>query len=255
MSIDTTTTESLSNIEKREKTITSSQAKIEKIEADCQVIKDSITEYINNMNTKTKEIDEKTKKFTEETQNIINKNIEQTKEIDRQLELATGVGLFASFNKRKSDLEVGQWIWLGILIIALLLLIGFSIWITLEFKKIDWQNVNWFIDVILKATLSMPVLYLVAFVTDRYTKERRLLEEYAFKSTISLALKPYFDMVSNTGITNEERQFLIKSIENVFSTPTDKVYRTKECQNKIDVSHLAELTETVNQLKNQINEK
>ena len=61
---NTTTTESLSNIEKREKTITSSQAKIEKIEADCQVIKDSITEYINNMNTKTKEIDEKTKKFT-----------------------------------------------------------------------------------------------------------------------------------------------------------------------------------------------
>lgn len=248
----TSTTDSLDNISTREKSIIASQAKIEKIEADLQVLKDSIDEYTENMSDKTKEIDEKIKKFSTETQSIIEKNTTQSEEIDRQLELATGAGLFSSFDKRRKDLETGQWVWLGVLILSIIILIIFSVWLTYQFKQIDWQNVNWFIDVILKASVSMPILYLVAFVTDRYTKERRLLEEYAFKSTISLALKPYFDMVVSSNITDNERQFLIRSIENVFSTPTDKVYRTKECQNKIDIAHLTELTENVKQLENKI---
>ena len=243
-----TTTESLTNIDKREKSITTSQAKIEKIEADCQVIKDAIVEYIDNMNLKTKEIDEKTKKYNEDTQKIIKTNKEQTEEISRQLELATGVGLFAAFKKRKDELEIGQWIWLGILVVAIFIFIGFSCWLVGEFQKIDWSNVNWFVDIFLKITASTPVLYLVAFVTDRYTKERRLLEEYAFKSTISLALKPYFDMVSSNQITDEEREFLIKSIENIFATPTDKVYRTKECQNKVAITHLSEGVDNIKNL-------
>lgn len=248
----TSTADSIDNIATREKSIVASQAKIEKIEADLQVLKDSIDEYTENMSDKTKEIDEKIKKFSTETQSIIEKNTIQTEEIGRQLELATGAGLFSSFDKRRKDLEIGQWVWLGVLILSITMLIIFSIWLTCQFKQIDWQNVNWFIDVILKASVSMPILYLVAFVTDRYTKERRLLEEYAFKSTISLALKPYFDMVASNNITDDERQFLIRSIENVFSTPTDKVYRTKECQNKIDIAHLTELTENVKQLENKI---
>lgn len=243
-----TTTESLTNIDKREKSITTSQAKIEKIEADCQVIKDAIVEYIDNMNLKTKEIDEKTKKYNEDTQKIIKTNKEQTEEISRQLELATGVGLFAAFKKRKDELEIGQWIWLGILVVSIFIFIGFSCWLVGEFQKIDWSNVNWFVDIFLKITASTPVLYLVAFVTDRYTKERRLLEEYAFKSTISLALKPYFDMVSSNQITDEEREFLIKSIENIFATPTDKVYRTKECQNKVAITHLSEGVDNIKNL-------
>lgn len=248
----TTTADSLDNIATREKSIVASQAKIEKIEADLQVLKDSIDEYTENMSDKTKEMDEKIKKFSTETQSIIEKNTNQSEEIDRQLELATGAGLFSSFDKRRKDLEIGQWVWLGVLILSIVILIIFSVWLTCQFKQINWQNVNWFIDVILKASVSMPILYLVAFVTDRYTKERRLLEEYAFKSTISLALKPYFDMVASNNITDDERQFLIRSIENVFSTPTDKVYRTKECQNKIDIAHLTELTENVKQLENKI---
>ena len=200
------------------------------------------------LNLKTQEIDEKTKKYNEDTQKIIKTNKEQTEEISRQLELATGVGLFAAFKKRKDELEIGQWIWLGILVVSIFIFIGFSCWLVGEFQKIDWSNVNWFVDIFLKITASTPVLYLVAFVTDRYTKERRLLEEYAFKSTISLALKPYFDMVSSNQITDEEREFLIKSIENIFATPTDKVYRTKECQNKVAITHLSEGVDNIKNL-------
>ncbi len=236
------TTESIDNIATREKSIITSQAKIEKIGADLQVLKDSINEYIEKMSSKTKEIEETIEDFDNATDNIINKNKDLQKEIEQQLELATGEGLFYSFNKRKKDLEKNQWIWLGVLGLSIAILILFSSWMVSELGKIEWQGTDWITKILFKFLLPLPILYLVAFVTDRYTKERRLLEEYAFKSTISLALKPYFDMVVNKNITTEEREFLIKSIEKIFTTPTDKVYRTKECQNKIDISHLTEMT-------------
>ena len=248
------TTESLTSIKARLDEATTNSEKIKQIEAQAKVFKDVLDEYIANMTSKTEEINEKTKKYSDDTQKIINTNKEQTNEIDKLLRLATGRSLFYSFHKRKRDLEKTQWIWLTVLGLSLLIFIGFSCWLVGEFQKIDWSNVNWFVDIFLKITASTPVLYLVAFVTDRYTKERRLLEEYAFKSTISLALKPYFDMVSSNQITDTEREFLIKSIENIFKTPTDKVYRTKECQNKIGVAHLTEVPENVRHLENKINE-
>lgn len=248
------TTESLTSIKARLDESTDNAADIKKMHAEMKTYKSSVDEYVNKMNATTDAIEERVKVYHEKTQKIIEQNKEQTAEISRQLELATGAGLFAAFKKRKDELEIGQWIWLGILVVSILIFIVFSCWLVGEFQKIDWNNVNWFVDIILKITASTPVLYLVAFVTDRYTKERRLLEEYAFKSTISLALKPYFDMVSSNQITDQEREFLIKSIENIFTTPTDKVYRTKECQNKIDVTHLTELTENVKNLENKINE-
>lgn len=248
------TTESLTSINARLDESTNNAANIKKMDAEMKAYKSSVDEYVNKMDATTEAIEERVKVYNERTQKIIEQNNEQTAEISRQLELATGAGLFAAFKKRKDELEIGQWVWLVILGVSIFIFIAFSCWLVVEFQKIDWNNVNWFVDIFLKITASTPILYLVAFVTDRYAKERRLLEEYAFKSTISLALKPYFDMVSSNQITDEERGFLIKSIENIFTTPTDKVYRTKECQNKVDIAHLTELTENVKNLENKINE-
>ena len=197
---NTSTTSSLTEIEKKEKSIITSHVNIEQIEAYLKKLKENISEYINEMTNKTQEIDEKTKQFNNDTQEIINKNKEQTKEIDKQLRLATGRSLFHSFHKRKKDLENNQWIWLAILGLSIISLIAFSCWMIKELSTINWQNIDWTITILLKILLPLPLIYLVAFVTDRYTKERRLLEEYAFKSTISLALKPYFDMVTNANI-------------------------------------------------------
>ena len=143
--------------------------------------------------------------------------------------------------QRKKSLTKTQGWWLSGLIVSIIVLICFSWHLVDVLQHIDVTKSNWWIDILLKASLSLPVLYLVAFLTDRYTKERRLIEEYAFKSTLSLSLKPYFDMVSSRKLDAVEQEFLIKAIENIFATPTDKVYKTKECQNKIDVSHLQDI--------------
>ena len=98
--------------------------------------------------------------------------------------------------------------------------------------------IDWFKDVLLKFALSSPAIYMLCFFTDRYAKTRRLIEEYAFKSTISLALKPYFDLVKSLDGEEEEKDknFLIAVIGNIFTTPTDKVFRTTEKQYTLDFS-------------------
>ena len=246
------TTESLAYIQAKLDESTNNAANIKKMDAEMKAYKSSVDEYVNKMNDTTEAIEERVKNYNEKTQKIIEQNNQQTIEVSRQLELATGAGLFTSFNKRKNDLDKSQWIWLIILLLSISAFIWYAFWLTNQLKEINWENFNWFIDIFLKVSASTPFLYLVAFVTDRYTKERRLLEEYAFKSTISLSLKPYFDMVSNNNIKNEDREFLIESIKNIFTTPTDKVYRTKECQNKVDVNHFSEQIGEL--IKSKINE-
>lgn len=216
-------------------------AKIMQIQADIKVFKENIDDYVEKMELTTTNIESKTKEFEGKTKEIIETNQRLTKEIKEQLELATGESLFHTFSQRKKDLETSQTHWLLGLLLSILLFILFSIWLINELSHLDLKNVNWFFDVILKFSASAPLVYLIAFLTDRYTKERRLLEEYAFKSTISLALKPYFDLVSELQVDSREKDFLIKSIENIFATPTDKVFRTKECQNKIDISHITDM--------------
>ena len=234
------TTESLTSIKARLDEATTNSEKIKQIEAQAKVFKDALDEYIANMTSKTEEINEKTKKYSEDTELLINTNTKLTEEIKEQLQKATGVSLFHMFQKRKEALEENQGWWLAGVIISIAILIIFSGWIIKSLPTVTQHNtVDWFKDAILKFTLSTPIIYLLYFLTDRYTKLRRLIEEYSFKSAISLALTPYFDLVKGLDDETQEKDkdFLIAVIGNIFKTPTDKVFKTKEAQFDLDFSN------------------
>lgn len=232
------TTESLTSIKARLDESTNNSEKIKQIEAQAKVFKESLDEYVQTMQEKTNEINEKTKKFSEDTQTIIDTNSQLTDEIKEQLEKATGVSLFHMFQKRKEALEGNQKWWLIGIIVSVLILISFSCWIICSLPTAQNSTIDWFKDAIFKFTLSSPAIYLLYFFSDRYTKLRRLIEEYAFKSAISLALTPYFDLVKGLDDETEEKDkdFLIAVIGNIFKTPTDKVFRTKESNYDLDFS-------------------
>lgn len=234
------TTESLTSIKARLDEATTNAEKIKQIEAQAKVFKETLDEYIKNMTTTTEEIETKTKQYSDDTQLIINTNQELTEEIKEQLQKATGVSLFHMFQKRKEALEKNQGWWLFGVIASIIVLILFSWWIISSIQNIPQNgSIDWFKDAIFKFTLSTPVIYLLYFLTDRYTKLRRLIEEYAFKSAISLALTPYYDLVQGLDDDTQEKDkdFLIAVIGNIFKTPTDKVFKTKEAQFDLDFSN------------------
>jgi len=74
----------------------------------------------------------------------------------------------------------------------------------------------------------------ISFCTVQYARERKLEEEYAFKSAISISLDPYQELVSKLikadqpGEQEKFTAFILGAISNVFTSPTDKIFEPKE---------------------------
>jgi hypothetical protein len=75
----------------------------------------------------------------------------------------------------------------------------------------------------------LPLIYAIAFCSVQYTRERKLEEEYAFKSNISISLVPYKDLVEKLVGDNPEEKakftsFIIESVNKVFTSPMRRVF-------------------------------
>jgi len=254
-----------------------SKNNIQEIESEIQSFFEQIDEYKLKIESFIKETKEKVTGFDTDTQSIIKKNQEQQQEIENQLQKAVGASLFSTFAERKKQLSPAIWGWLSIIILSVMGMAILSYDIINEFTnsvnhmesikntaKIimdknsssalsnNVESLNTHISwmwVFLKMTLLLPLIYLISFATSRYAKERRLIEEYAFKSTISLALTPYADLIKkieDEGADSKYRDFLIASIENIFSVPTDKAFGyNKYSQSKEDKNQMEIITDVM----------
>lgn len=233
----------------------SSKLEIKNIENDIKLFLDDIEESktkIDDLSIRTKEnmktlhidssdaIDE----FMIRTNAIIDKNEAQTYEIDKQLARAVGASLFKSFDVRRKILNKEMIKWLRSLALSVAVLIAISFWIYSEIASNENANIYLFI---FKIVMSFPFIFVVAFIASRYSKERRLEEEYAFKSSISLALKPYSDLVANMTSDPAHKEFLIESIRNIFTEPTERVFGQKK-ESSSDVKKLNEYIDVIKKL-------
>ncbi len=81
----------------------------------------------------------------------------------------------------------------------------------------------------MKLSLTVPLGFALTFCTVQYSRERRLEEEYAFKSSISVSLNPYRDLIHSIlekggADLTKYTDFVVDSVRNVFTPPTDKVF-------------------------------
>jgi hypothetical protein len=142
------------------------------------------------------------------------------------IDKATGYGLFHSFQTRQLDIAKSRRFWglmLGVLVSASLVASGFFIW---SLQYVHQYNAAFF----LKLAISIPLIYGIAFCNVQYARERRLEEEYAFKSNISISLDPYQKLVA--GLVDKAKPdelakytaFVIDSVNRVFTSPTEKIF-------------------------------
>jgi hypothetical protein len=82
--------------------------------------------------------------------------------------------------------------------------------------------------------MTIPLIVAFTFCTIQYTRERKLEEEYAFKSNISVSLVPYQELVdklidkAQQGEKEKYSAFIIDAVTKVFTSPTDKVFASRE---------------------------
>jgi hypothetical protein len=146
--------------------------------------------------------------------------------IREAIEKATGYTLFHAFQRRQEDLVKSTWFWRNALAVAVAVSLGASAYLILELPTSTALQPVFFV----KLSISLPLIYAIAFCSAQYSRERRLEEEYAFKSAISVSLDPYQRLVEKLVDKGKEGElpkytgFVIDSINRVFTSPTERIF-------------------------------
>lgn len=186
-------------------------------------IKDDSTKFIKDI--------ENYKQQAESNINKIKQYEKESEEYKSKIadiwEVATGSGLANSFHERKNELMKGVLIWIAVLILGVLLYIGLLIWIYHETFKSGTPTIDvaaWY-----RLTITLPVLFLVAFASVQYGRERSLLEKYAFKSATALALEAYTLLLTGKFAKFEKSivSFVLNVMTMIYKEPHDKEKRYK----------------------------
>jgi hypothetical protein len=147
-------------------------------------------------------------------------------QIREQIQQATGFQLFGAFQARQNEIAKSKNIWVYAIAALVAISAGVTIWIAHEAQFYSVNNFAFWV----KLSLTVPLGFAITFCTVQYGRERRLEEEYAFKSSVSVSLNPYRDLVHSIlekdGQVDQSKytDFVIGSVTNVFTPPTDKVF-------------------------------
>ena len=194
----------------------------------------SSSELITESQKKLGELEQKLATRSEET---IEANHNKTEEliadlaklkdqIREQIQQATGFQLFGAFQARQNEIAKSKNIWVYAIAALVAISAGVTIWIAHEAQFYSVNNFAFWV----KLSLTVPLGFAITFCTVQYGRERRLEEEYAFKSSVSVSLNPYRDLVHSIlekdGQVDQSKytDFVIGSVTNVFTPPTDKVF-------------------------------
>jgi len=237
-------------IEQSEKTIKNlvsesktSDSEIKAVESRIKAFSVEIDEYKKSITTTASEAKDNIESNNEETEKLISELKILENQIKEQIEKATGRSLFHSFQTRQESISSSKTKWLyiiGGIILLTILLTGY----------IAYSHTSMDVAFYLKLSMSIPLIFAISFCTIQYSRERKLEEEYAFKSNISISLIPYKELVEKLSETPEERAkyttFLIDSITRVFTSPTEKVFGSdKNATSEISLKHLGKTLETI----------
>ena len=224
--------------QQNETAITKLQANANKSSAEINALETKASEFFGEVNEYTNRVDALTKKaeVSVELNNTITTTLtdELVKlevQIKDQLEKATGYSLFHSFQTRKDLMVKSKKFWLWVLTVLLVLAIVLGGWLvyTMTGKSLGDLGVAFY----LKLSLTLPLLFAISFSTIQYSTERRLEEEYAFKSNISISLIPYQELVEKLVKDDAEQRkeyasFIISTINKIFTSPTEEIFNEKK---------------------------
>jgi hypothetical protein len=189
------------------------------LHADARAKLQELETTLNQRSTDTVEANHK------KTEVLIDELVKLKDQIKEQIQQATGFQLFGAFQSRQNEIAKAKdrWVWAIASLVVISALV--TIWIAHEAQ---YYSVNSFAFWV-KLSLTVPLGFALTFCTVQYSRERRLEEEYAFKSSISVSLNPYRDLIQS--IVEKEgadlgkyTDFVIDSVRNVFTPPTDKIF-------------------------------
>lgn len=178
-----------------------------------------LEQHLDTMFAELKEYDNKMKA----------KHDEYDKMIKGLHERATNASLSASYQEQKKDIYEIIKLWNIGFIVCVITLIGLSIWTlgninVLLANMVDTNafNVALF-SLIGKFVISLPIIWLAVFCSNRRKEAARLYQEYAHKVAVTSSYASYKDQIQN--LNEENQELLIKlmssAIDIISKNPSD----------------------------------
>jgi hypothetical protein len=209
----------------------------EKVDATLAAFDKSSSEFLSESKQK---LDELEQQLAERSDSTIVANAERTQtliaeletlkgQIKAQIQQATGFALFGAFQARQNEVAKSKRLWAIAIGVLVLISAGVTVWIAHEAQAYSAYSFAFWV----KLSLTIPLGFAITFCTVQYSRERRLEEEYAFKSSISVSLNPYRDLVHSILErdgpidSNKYTDFVIGSVNNVFTSPTERVFESE----------------------------
>lgn len=106
--------------------------------------------------------------------------------------------------------------------------------------ELTTTNTFWNANFLIKITLTTPAIFFLAFIVKQYSREKRLLDEYTFKSAVALSFEAYRRLVREEGAKLEDQskiiEFIIASVNNIYSSPTGNMHKYRDIgEDEIDI--------------------
>jgi ABC-type multidrug transport system fused ATPase/permease subunit len=165
-----------------------------------------------------KEYKENLESFREETNALLEKNSEIQKEVESHLQKAVGVSLFKAFDERRKVVDKKANKWLMILLISIVAELVCIVVLSLTVNDIG-------AGFGIRTLLAFLIGWVAIYSGTQYKLERRAEEEYAFKSNISLSLKPFQDLLEEHKADGGDITSLEKRLDEVFDNPCARLFK------------------------------
>lgn len=206
-----------------------------KQEVDSQ--KSAITEAITEANAYKEEIDKQkavNKSLTERLQKLSEDIGSLKKEAENQLGSISAKVLSNSFDNVAIKLEKSVFSWKISVAISIVVLfcvtLAVIIWELWTGGTISITNSGF----LLKATLTSPFIFLVGFTVRQYSREKKLFDEYTFKSAVALSFEAFRKLIKeeDSQVTDHRQivNFIIKTVSSIYSTPIDSSEKNEELE-------------------------
>ena len=227
---------------------------IETLKTNIATLEQKITENIEDYKKRFEDVvaqNTRSLSLIREAEDLQKKILSQKQEVENLIGAAADGSLGTHFKERKKQIQTNVFILIGLVILS----IAFTIcWVNKIFSGFDINNSDW-VHFVINILRTSPAWFLVWWLISRYSKERKLQEEYAFKSAIAMTMREHSKLLKDTDsgdVDNRDSQqiMLLKAMDNIYSPPDIK--QSKEGENispKNVEGFISKLTELIKEFR------
>ena len=255
-------------IKQKSKTATENDATIRSYLESSQANKNTIETLKTNITNLEQKISDNIEDYRKRFEEVITQNtrslslikeaeelqseiLSQRNTVENLIGAAADGSLGTHFKERKEQIRDNVYIFLNIIIFSLL---ATCVWVWFVFKDFDSNSSDW-VHFVINVLRTLPAWFLVWWLIDRYTKERKLQEEYAFKSAIAMTMREHSKLLKNTDSGDIDKRdsqqiMLLKALENIYRSPDINQNKEKNSLTPKNLEgFLSKLTELIKEFR------